>query len=110
MRSATRTALRHYGTTISATLATILLVTGFAIFQQQQMDRIRAAQVDSCERGNIIRAQLAEDNQQQLATLRRLLGAPGLTSAQRAAYTDAIARRHARARDLFRFPCDRIKD
>lgn len=70
---------------------------------------IRSGQVGACERGNQIRAQLAEDNQQAITTTRALLTGDGLSRDQRTAYRDALTRRLARAGELHPFPCHTLR-
>lgn len=70
---------------------------------------IRAGQVGACERGNQIRAQLAEDNQAAIQTTRDLLAGAGLSADQRATYQAALERRVWRAGELHPFPCHTLR-
>ncbi len=75
----------------------------------QVATEIRVGQVGACERGNQIRAQLAEDNAAAIKTTRDLLAGSGLSADQRAAYRASLERRVARAGDLHPFPCRTLR-
>ena len=65
-------------------------------------------QVSACERGNVIRAQLREDNEITIESLRRLIltGAP----AEKAAHQKSLEDRLKRRQILIPFPCELLRD
>lgn len=105
-----RRLLTHYGTTLTTIAAAAAMVTAVAVLNHQADERIRDGQVEACERGNVIRLQMAEDNAIAIATARTQLTAPaGLTDEEVEALRSSITRRTARNAALAPYPCHNLR-
>lgn len=104
-----RRIITHYGTTLTALCATAAMVTAVAVIEHRANTAIRAGQVDACERGNVIRALMAEDNAETIRTLRARLEVDGITADERDVLRDALDRRTWRQAVLTTFPCDTLR-
>lgn len=104
-----RRLITHYGTTITTVCAAAAMVTAVTVIQDRTNDAIRAGQVEACERGNVIRALMAEDIAVMTAVLRDRLDVEDLAKDERAVLRDALDRRTWRQAVLTTFPCDTLR-
>lgn len=87
------------------------MVTAVVVIQDRTNDAIKDGQVQACERGNVIRALMAEDNAETIRSIRDRLTTPGtaLTAADREVLTKSLDRREWRQQVLTTFPCDTLR-
>jgi len=104
-----RRLLTHYGTTLTTIAAAAAMVTAVAVLNHQADDAIRDGQVEACERVNVIRALMAEDNAETIRTLRDRLEVEDLATDERAVLRDALDRQTWRQAVLTTFPCDTLR-
>ena len=104
-----RRLITHYGTTLTTLCAAAAMVTAVVVIQDRHDDAIRVGQVEECERGNVIRALMAEDNAETIRTLRDRLEVEDLATDERAVLRDALDRHTWRQAVLTTFPCDTLR-
>lgn len=78
--------------------------------QEQIIEAVITAQEESCTRGNTVRMQLREDNEEAIRTTLDLLSGSGLSKDQRVAYKKALDRRLERREALVTYDCSIIRD
>lgn len=105
-----RAFLRRHADVLAIFAMTSLMLLGvWQVGEQQDAER-READVRSCERGNVIRNQLAFDNGEAILVLRASLQRPQDSSdTERRAREESLARRIAAQKLLISFPCDTIR-
>lgn len=104
-----RRLITHYGTTLTTLVAAAAMVTAVAVINRQSDERIRDGQVEACERGNVLRLQIAEDNAIAIHAARTQLAGGHLTDAQREALESSVTRRLAWAESLTPYPCPTLR-
>lgn len=104
-----RRLIRHYGTTLSVLIAAAAMVTAVAVISRQSDQRIRDGQVEACERGNVLRLQMAEDNAIAIQAARTQLAGGHLTAAEREALESSVTRRLAWAESLTPYACHTLR-
>lgn len=104
-----RRLITHYGTTLTTLCAAAAMVTAVVVIQDRADDAIRVHQVEECERGNVIRALMAEYNAETIRTLRDRLEVEDLATDERAVLRDALDRQTWRQAVLTTFPCDTLR-
>lgn len=111
-RTVGRFVTRWRGTAV-ATLVPIAAVIAVAVIQDQQADdtaaAIREGQVAACERGNVLRLQMAEDNAIAIQAARTQIAGGHLSAAELEALEASVTRRVARADDLAPYPCHTLR-
>lgn len=78
--------------------------------QEQIIEAVITAQEESCTRGNTVRMQLREDNEEAIRTTLDLLSGSGLSKDQRVTYKKALDRRLERREALVTYDCSIIRD
>lgn len=73
--------------------------------QEQILEAVVGAQEDGCRKGNTIRLQMREDNEEAIRTTLDLLSGSGLSKDQRVAYKKALDRRLERREALVTYDC-----
>ncbi len=104
-----RRLITHYGTTLTTLCAAAAMVTAVVVIQDRTNDANRVGHVEACERGNVIRALMAEDNAETIRTLRDRLEVEDLATDERAVLRDALDRQTWRQAVLTTFPCDTLR-
>ena len=77
--------------------------------QEQIIEAVITAQEESCTRGNTVRMQLREDNEEAIRTTAGLLAGPGLSKNQRVVYRRALKSRVERRKTLITYDCGTIR-
>lgn len=104
-----RRLITHYGTTLTTIVAAAAMVTAVAVIDRQADERIRGGQVEACERVNVMRLQMAEDNAIAIHAARAQLAGGHLTAAQREALESSVTRRLAWAESLTPYACHTLR-
>lgn len=105
-----RVFIRRHADVLAIFAMTSLMLLGVWQQGQWQDEHRRLADVRSCERGNVIRNQLAFDNAEAILVLRASLQSPQDSSpAERRAREDSLDRRVRAQEQLVPFPCDTLR-